>query len=388
MNISSGIVIGRIRGVAIQVHWSWVLIFALIAWSLAESLFPDVQPGLSENQLWAAGIVSSLLFFVSVLIHELSHTFVALHFRMKVPSITLFVFGGVSQMAGEMRSPRQEFLIAIVGPLSSWVLAILFALLWLVTRSEGVSVIFGYLGWINFALGAFNLLPGFPLDGGRVFRSIVWGRVHDLTRATKIAASVGQAIAWVMIVSGIVAVFWFGLFGGIWYILIGLFLKNASEQAYAQVLVERALRDVVASDIMRSPGVPVPENWSLQRLAEERVLSEAERVFLTESLGRVSGLITIADLTGVPRGRWSETTVREVMVPSVDVHTIEPATSVLEAMRLMQEHDVNQLPVLEDGRCVGMLTRGDVMKRLELKALMGDLGDDAGEPREAPARRL
>ncbi len=375
MDVSSGLVIGRIRGVAIQVHWSWVLIFALITWSLAQSLYPDFEAGWSEEQFWIAGAVSAVLFFASVLIHELSHTFVALHYRMQVPSITLFVFGGVSQIAGEMRSPRQEFLIAIAGPLSSWVLAIVFALGWVAFRSQGVAVIFGYLGWINFALGLFNLLPGFPLDGGRVFRSIVWGRVHDLTRATKIAARVGQAIAWMMIVSGIVSVFWFGLFGGLWYILIGLFLKNASEQAYAQVLVERALRDVVASDIMRPPAEPVPEAWSLQRLAEDRVLGEAERAFLTESLGRVSGLITITDLTRVPRGRWSETTVRDAMVPSADVKTIEPGTSVLEAMRLMQEHDVNQLPVLEDGRCVGLLTRADVMKRLELKALMGDVGE-------------
>ena len=380
MDIRSGLVIGRIRGVAIQVHWSWVLIFALITWSLAEGLFPDPQfgeRGWSEEQFWIAGAVSSLLFFTSVLIHELSHTFMALHYGMTVPSITLFVFGGVSQMGGEMRTPRQEFMIAIVGPLSSWVLAILFAVLWALFRSYGIAIIFGYLGLINLALGTFNLLPGFPLDGGRVFRSIVWGRVHDLTRATKIASRVGQAIAWLMIVGGIVWVFFLGI-GGLWYVLIGLFLKNASEQAYAQVLVERALRDVVAADIMRPPPVPVPEAWSLQRLADERVLGDAERVFLTESLGHVSGLITISDLTRVPRARWGETAVRDAMMPSADVYTIEPGTSVLEGMRLMQEHDVNQLPVLDDGRLVGLLTRGDVLKRLELKALVGEL--DADEP--------
>jgi len=385
MDISSGLVIGHVRGVAIRVHWSWSLIFALVTWSLAESLYPDPEfnLGWSENQYWIAGAVSALLFFASVLIHELSHTFMAQRYGMQVPSITLFVFGGVSQMAGEMRSPRQEFWIAIVGPLSSWGLAIIFGLLWFVTRSEGIAVIFGYLGWINFALGFFNLLPGFPLDGGRVFRSIVWGRVHDLTRATRIASTVGQAIAWLMIIGGIVWVFFLGI-GGLWYVLIGLFLKNASEQAYAQVLLERALGGVVAADVMRPPPAPVPENWSLSRLAEERVLSEAERAFLTESLGRVSGLITISDLTGVPRARWDETTIREAMVPASEVHTIEPNTSVLEAMRLMQEHDVNQLPVLDDGRLVGMLTRGDVLQRLELNALVGDLD----EPQPPAERRI
>ncbi len=385
MNIGSGLTIAYIRGVAIQVHWSWVLIFGLVTWSLAESVYPDPEfnLGWSETQFWIAGGVSALLFFASVLIHELSHTFMAQHYGMRVPAITLFIFGGVSQIAGEMRSPRQEFWIAIVGPLSSWLLALIFAVLWLVFRGEGVNVVFGYLGWINFLLGFFNLLPGFPLDGGRVFRSIIWGRVHDLTRATRVASTVGQAIAWVMIVGGIVWVFFVGL-TGLWYVLIGLFLKNASEQAYAQVLLERALGGVTASDIMRPPPTPVPENWSLQRLADERVLGDAERAFLTESLGRVSGLITITDLTRVPRERWGETVVREAMVPSVDVHTIEPTTSVLEAMRLMQEHDVNQLPVLDDGRLVGMLTRGDVLQRLELNTLVGDLE----EPRQPAEPRI
>jgi Zn-dependent protease len=383
MNISSGLVIARIRGVAIQVHWSWVLIFGLVTWSLAVGFYPDEQPGWSENRLWIAGAISSVLFFLSVLIHELSHTFMAQHYGMRVPSITLFVFGGVSQMAGEMRSARQEFFIAIVGPLSSWVLAAVFGVLWVVFSSEGASSIFAYLTFINFALGLFNLLPGFPLDGGRVFRSIVWGRVRDLTRATRIASRVGQAIAWVMIVGGIGWVFFFGI-TGLWYVLIGLFLKNASEQAYAQVLLERALGGVVASDVMRAPPLPVPENWSLQRLADERVLGDAERAFLTESLERVSGLITITDLTRVPRVRWDDTTIREAMVPAAEVHTIDPQTSVLEAMRLMQEHDVNQLPVLDDGRLVGMLTRGDVLKRLELNALVADLE----EPRQPAEPRI
>lgn len=381
MDITSGLVIGRVRGVEIRVHWSWALIFSLIAWSLAESVFPDYQPNLSENAAWTFGVISSVLFFASVLIHELSHTFMAQRYGMRVASIVLFVFGGVSQMAGEMRTPRQEFFIAIVGPLSSGVLAVLFGVVWALTRSQEFSVMFGYLAIVNFLLGFFNLLPGFPLDGGRVFRSIVWGRVHDLTRATRIASMVGQAIAWVMIAGGIVTVFWFGLFGGLWYILIGLFLKNASEQAYAQVLIERALGDVVASDIMRPPPAPVPETWSLQRLADERVLGDAERAFLTESLGRVSGLITISDLTRVPRARWSETAIRDAMVASEDVRTIQPDTSVLEAMRLMQEHDVNQLPVLDDGRLVGMLTRGDVLQRLELSTLVGDL-EGQGQPAE------
>ena len=309
MDISSGLVIGRIRGVEIRVHWSWLLIFWLIAWSLSEGLFPEYQPQWDERQRWIAGAVSSLLFFVSVLFHELAHTFVALHYKMRVPSITLFVFGGVSQIANEMRNPKQEFLIAVAGPLSSWVLAGAFGALWVVFRAESVSAVFGYLGLINFALGTFNLLPGFPLDGGRVFRSIVWGRVHDLTRATRIASTVGQGIAWLMIAVGI-AWMVFVNWSGLWYVLIGLFLKNSSENAYAQVLLDRALRDLRVRNLMRSVPEPVAETWSLQRMVDERVLGRAERVLFVEDLGQVSGLITVADLTKVPRAEWEMTTVR------------------------------------------------------------------------------
>ena len=383
MDISSGLVIGRIRGVEIRVHWSWILIFWLIAWSLSEGVLPEYQPEMGENARWIAGVVSSLLFFGSVLFHELSHTFVALHYGMRVPSITLFVFGGVSQIADEMRSPRQEFLIAVAGPLSSWVLAVVFGAVWVVFRAEPVSVMFGYLGAVNFLLGAFNLLPGFPLDGGRVFRSIVWGRVHDLTRATRIASTMGQGIAWLMIAVGVAWVV-FVNWSGVWYVLIGLFLKNASENAYAQVLLERALQDLWVRDVMRPAPEPVAETWSLQRVADERVLARAERALFVEDMGHVSGLITVADLSKVPRAEWETTTVRAAMVPSERVITVTSDASALEATRLMQEHDVHQLPVIDDGRLVGLLTRGDVLRRLELNALVGNLTTevDDGASRE------
>jgi CBS domain-containing protein len=301
---------------------------------------------------------------------------VALHYQMRVPSITLFVFGGVSQIADEMRSPKQEFLIAVAGPLSSWVLGVVFGVAWVMLRAEPVSVVPGYLSVVNFALGTFNLLPGFPLDGGRVFRSIVWGRVHDLTRATRIASMVGQGIAWLLIAGGITFMV-FVNWGGLWYVLIGLFLKNASENAYAQVLLERALRDLKVRELMQAAPEPVLETWSLQRVADERVLARAERALFVEDMGHVSGLITVADLSKVPRDQWDLTTVRAAMVPAEQVITVTSDASALEAMRLMQEHDVHQLPVIDDGTLVGLLTRGDVLRRLELNALVGNLGAEA-----------
>jgi Zn-dependent protease/predicted transcriptional regulator len=372
MDFSSGLSIGRIRGIEIRLHWSWLLIFGLLAWSLSEGLFRDMFEGWSDGQRWTAGLVTTVLFFLSVLLHELSHAFVAQSYGMSVPSITLFIFGGVSSIAGEMRTAREEFRVAIAGPLMSWVLAAVFAAMWFVTRDEGVSGVLGYMAWINGALGLFNLLPGFPLDGGRVLRALVWARSDSIVRATKVAANVGTAIAYVMIGLGLVSVFAFGLLGGIWYVLIGLFLKAASQGSYQAMLADRALRDVAARTVMRQPSDPVDATMTVQALVDERVLGAAERAFLVRRDGSVVGLLTTSDLSKLPRDRWDETAVAHVMVPAAQVHTITPQTGLLDAMRLMQEHDIHQLPVLDDGRLVGMVTRGDVLRQLEVRMQFQD----------------
>ena len=301
MDLTTGFTIGRIRGIAIRVHWSWLLIFGLLSWSLSQGLFGSMFEGWPDAKRWAAGVGTTLLFFFSVLLHELSHSFVAQSYGMRVPSITLFVFGGVSSLGAEMRTAGQEFRVAIAGPLMSWLLAALLGAAWYLTRHEGVGVIFGYLALVNGLLGTFNLLPGFPLDGGRVFRSIIWARTHDLMRATRIASRVGVVIAYAMIAFGLVNIFFFGLFGGLWYVLIGLFLKSASEGSYASMLVESALKDVGVATVMQSAPPPVHALVTLQRLVDERVLSTGERVFVVERDGQIVGLITTTDVTKQPR---------------------------------------------------------------------------------------
>ena len=372
MNLSSGIRIGRIRGIDICVHWSWLLIFGLLSWSLSQGLFGQMFVRWSQGQQWAAGAVTALLFFMSVLLHELSHSFVAQSYGMKVPSITLFVFGGVSNIASEMKTARQEFRVAIVGPLMSWVLALGFAGLWYVTPSGGVSAIFGYLGFINGLLGAFNLLPGFPLDGGRVLRSILWGWWKDLLRATRVASRVGIFVAYGMIVLGIVNVLAFGLFGGLWYVLIGLFLTSASQGSYDAVQVENALTSLSVADVMQLAPDPVHAELSLEHLIDQRLLESGTRAYLVEREGVLVGLITAADVTRVGRDRWPVTPVQDAMIPAERVTTVTPETRVMEALRLMQEHDVHQLPVLQAGRVVGLLSRGDVMRQIELRSTLGD----------------
>jgi Zn-dependent protease len=372
MDFSSGFQVGRIRGIAILVHWSWLLIFALLSWSLSEGLFGEMFVGWPAEQQWAAGVTTTLLFFVSVLLHELSHAVVAQRFGMAVPSITLFVFGGVSTLGGEMKTAGQEFRVAIAGPLMSWALAIVFGVIWLLTRSVEAAAIFGYLAWINAVLGAFNLLPGFPLDGGRVFRSIVWARSKDLLQATRVASRVGTIIAYGMITVGLINIFAFGLVGGLWYVLIGLFLKSASEGSYAAMRMESALSDVDASTIMREAPAPIHAALSIQRLVDEYVLGTGERCFLVEREGAVIGLIAASDVAGISRDRWRGTPIEEVMVPADRVITIAPRTGLIEALRLMQEHDVHQLPVLDGERLIGMVTRGDVLRQIELRSVFAD----------------
>jgi Zn-dependent protease len=376
MDLSSGFTIGHVRGIDVRVHWSWLLIFGLLAWTLSEGLFADIFEEWSAEQRWSAGIVSTLLFFLSVLLHELSHSFVAQAYGMKVPSITLFVFGGVSSLGSEMESPQQEFRVAIAGPLMSWVLAVAFGGLWLVTTPAGVSAIFGYLAVINAALGAFNLLPGFPLDGGRVFRSMVWARSHDLMQATRVASRTGVLIAYAMIVVGLLSVFLFGLLGGLWYVLIGLFLKSASEGSYAALILEHTLEDVDVAAVMRPATEPVPATLSVQQLIEERLMMTAERAFVAEDRGAFVGMITATDLAKVAREQRGEARVGDVMIPADRVVTVTPDTGLVEGLRLMQEHDVQQLPVLDAGTIVGMLTRGDVLRRIELRAVFGPSGHE------------
>ena len=369
MDLSGALTIGRIRGIAIQVHWSWLLILGLLTYSLAQGLFGR-ELGVSPTVRWVAGAATALAFFTSVMLHELAHSFVAQYYGMRVPSITLFIFGGVSSIAQEMRSAGQEFKVAIAGPLTSWVLAVVLGAAALLTPEGALATVLEYLAFINFVVGAFNLLPGYPLDGGRVFRAIVWARTGSLQRATGIAARVGVGIAYIMILGGMAWVFAWGL-GGLWYILIGLFLKNAAEGSYATMVVETALQDVPVSSAMQPAPAAIPASTSIQQVVDSRMLATGERAFLVEEDGAIVGLLTATDISRLPREDWPTSIARRVMVPAERVHTVEPRTRLLEALQLLQEHDIHQLPVLQQGRVVGILTRADVMRHIELRTAFG-----------------
>lgn len=380
MNLQSGLVIGRVRGITVRLHWSWVFIATLVTWSLADNLYEELFPTWTTRELWIAAAGSAVLFFVSILLHELSHAFVAQSYGMSVPSITLFIFGGVSNLGGEMETAGQEFRVAIAGPLMSWALALGFGVAALLIPGD-VATVAAYLAFVNFALGLFNLLPGFPLDGGRVFRSIVWSRTGDLTRATRAASRMGTVIAGLLIALGVFIVVATGSLTGLWYVFIALFLKTASDSAYQRVLVESAVKDVAVGDVMRAAPEAIDESWSIAEVVDRRVLGRAERAVFAANEGRITGLITTTDVTNVPRGAWSSTSVADAMVHADDVITVQRNTTMIEAMRLMQQHDVHQLPVVEEGQLLGLVTRGDVLDQIEFRLALAKRGNGSGTER-------
>jgi Zn-dependent protease/CBS domain-containing protein len=370
MNLGGSFTLGQIRGIELRVHWSWLLIGGFLAWSLATGFFRPANPSWTPAQTWAAGLAVSALFFASIVIHELAHSFVAQARGIQVSSITLFVFGGVSGMTDEMPSAGDEFRIAIVGPLSSWMIALLFGAVAYFLSDSGIAAAFSYLALTNLAVGAFNLLPGFPLDGGRVFRAMVWRRTGSLLRATQAAARAGNVIGIGLISLGAFYTLAFGIGAGLWYALIGLFLNNAASSSLSEMRLEQALRLVLVRDVMRHPPAMVAPAATLQELLVGRILANGERAFLvgTNPDSPIVGIISATDLSRVPRDRWVSTSVECTMTPAERAITVDPQAPVLEALRRLTEHDIHELPVVEDDRVVGLLTAVDVLQQVQLRA--------------------
>lgn len=373
MNPRSGFRIGRVFGIPIYVHTSWFIIFALITFSLREQ-FAYMHKNWTPAQHWALGIATSVLFFASVLFHELSHSVIALHYKVPVVSITLFVFGGVSQIEREGRTPQQEFAIAIAGPLSSFILAGIFYLVYL--KSGGVEMVHAaalWLAWINLALGLFNLAPGFPLDGGRVLRSIAWGITHNFTQATRIASRAGEVLAYFLILVGV----WQALSGnwvnGLWMAFIGWFLLEAARETFAQVAIKDSLAGVRAGDIM-TPDIPtVPRDLSLEDYVQE-VLRTGRRAHIVTGNGKPVGLITLQSVRSTPRQEWATTSIQAAMRGADQVHFASPTELVTSVLDRMQKEDINQMPVVDDGHIVGMIGRDAILRTLQTRLMMGHVG--------------
>lgn len=369
---ASGIRIMTVFGIPIYLHASWFIIFALITISLTAQ-FAQRNPHWDDPKRITLGLVTSLLFFASVVFHELSHSFVATHYKIPVQSITLFVFGGLARITREPDNPRQEFNIAIAGPLSSFFLAGCF---WLLTRmfhGDDVIVASATLLWeINLVLAIFNLVPGFPLDGGRILRGIAWGITGDFTRATLIASNAGKFFAYALIFYGIWIIFHGNLLGGIWSVFIGWFLLSAAQESFMQVAIRNTLTGVRVGDIMTKDVPTVSRDISIEEYVHEMMRTGA-RAHIVTSGDTPVGLVTVNAARGVPRDEWNSTSVQAVMLPFDRIQSAKPDEPVLAILERMQTQDISQMPVVSEGHIVGMVARDTILSVLQTRLQMRHL---------------
>ncbi len=364
--------VGQVYGIPIRVHSTWFLIFALIAWSLAGGYFPLEYPGWEPATYWVVGVITAVLFFVSVLIHELAHSVVAIREGITVRSITLFIFGGVAQIEREPPSAGAEFRIAIAGPLTSLVLAVVFILLGSgLAVNSTLAAPAMYLGRINLLLALFNLIPGFPLDGGRVLRAILWGLGDNFRQATRWASRVGGVVAFLFIAYGIALMFFGNFFNGLWTAFIGWFLNNAAQSSYQQVVLRDLLSGVKVRDVMSQQCSAIPGDLRLDRLVHDHILGSGNRCLFVADEGALQGLVTLHNVKAVPRERWSEATASQIMTPVGELLSARPDEDVFTLLQRMDEADVNQAPVMGNGRMVGMITREHLLRYIRTLSELG-----------------
>ena len=370
--MQSQIKLGRIFGIRIGIHYSWFLIAFLIVVSLTAQ-FRASHPEWGEPATLSLALVTGLLFFVSLLLHELAHSVFAKGHGVPVREITLFALGGVSQIETNPTSAQMEFWMAFVGPLTSAVIGVACLLIRHLVgiASSPVFAMFSWLGYINLGLAGFNMIPGYPLDGGRVLRSILWWFSDDLERSTRQAARAGQVIGGVFIAGGIVEVFAGAGFSGLWLVFIGWFLLQAAGESSLQAGLARILQGVTVADVMTTSSPSVDGHLTVQSFVEENLLRTGSRCFMVEDNGRTAGLITAQEVKALDRDRWPSMTLLDIMRPIDELHTVKPQTPLKAALEMMGRENVNQLPVMQDHQVEGVLTRarlvGFLHNRLELQ---------------------
>ena len=365
--------IGRLFGFEINVHWSWLFIFFLVTWTFSTGILEQFYPEWTSSRRWVVAGAISIVFFLSILLHEMSHSIVARRYGIPVASITLFVFGGVSNLTKEPENARQEFWIAIVGPLTSFILGILFAALYFLLDpiEDGAAGVAANLAVINTAIGIFNLVPGFPLDGGRVLRSIFWARKRNLLGATRTASSVGMIVAYLIMGLGIASFFFVSVVTGIWFFLIGNFLRMASSESYRQVFLDVALKGVPASAVARQDYVTVPPDMTLTELVEENVLAGHGRCFPVVVADSLLGLVTLTDLRAIPRDEWPTTSVYRIMTPFERLRVVNLKDDLPEVLNQMASGDINQVPLVEGKQILGLIHRSDVFRYIQTRQEIG-----------------
>ena len=364
--------LGKIFGIQFRLHSTWFIIFVLITVSLAWRYFPLVYPDWNGLTYWVTGIFTSLLFFSSVVAHELAHSLVGRANGIPVKSITLFLFGGVAHMTREATRHSAELKMAAAGPLSSLVIGGLFFLLHLLLQgiSEPIAAMAFWLAQINVVLAVFNLIPGFPLDGGRVFRSLLWRFSGDYKSATRIATHVGQGVGYLFILGGIVIMFLFSgqWFSGLWLAFIGWFLTYVASASYRQAQWQLALQGLTASDMMTSSCPVVSSEVTVGHLIQEYIFTGGHRCFLVTDDGELKGILTLGNIKSVAQPDWEVTQVRNAMTPVEKLSIAYPDQDILGVLEQMDEHNINQMPVVSEGRVVGLITRDNVARFLHTRS--------------------
>jgi Zn-dependent protease/predicted transcriptional regulator len=371
---SQGIRIGRILGIPIYLDLSWILVFGLITFSQS-NFFAQQHPHWTGPQHWTLGVVTSILFFSSVVFHELAHSVVAQHYKIKVLSITLFLFGGLARIARDPSQAIQEFNIAVAGPLASAFLAgVFYGVTLLFPDSEMLGAVASQLALTNGMLAVFNLLPGFPLDGGRVFRAMVWGATKDFARATRVAGASGKLIAFGLISLGVWSALRSDWQNALWMGFLGWFLLNAAQASVAQVTIQEMLAGLCASDVMNQEVPIIPANMSLEEYSGE-VLRTGRRVHLVTMDDRLVGLMNVGALSHVPREEWNMNSVQAVMVPREKILWAAPDEPLQRLLERLIAADVNQMPVVtqveEGAHIVGMVTREAILRVIQTRSELG-----------------
>lgn len=358
----------RLFGFAVRIDTSWIFIAALVIWTLAAGLFPGRYPGLGSQVYWIMGVVGGIGLFLSIIFHELCHSLVARRFGIEMRGITLFIFGGVAEMGDEPPSPRAEFLMAGAGPLSSICLGA--AAYFVGSRLGGgpeVEGIFWYLAWINFVLALFNLVPAFPLDGGRMLRAVIWGRSRNIRRATRITSNIGAGFGTLLAIIGVVTFFRGSFITGVWWVLIGLFMRGAAGQAYRQLVLRRALEGESVDRFMTPEPVSVDSDAYVRDLVESFFYRTHHKLYPVVDGDRLVGCVTLARVKEVPREKWDWVRVQEIAEPCSEGNTISSDADAMDALSRMRRYRVSRLLVVDGGRVVGILSLKDLMAFLSMK---------------------
>lgn len=361
----------KLLGFSVKVDLSWVVIAVLVTWTLASGVFPAQFPDLPPATYWMMGMAGMIGLFASIVLHELSHSLVARHFGIQMTGITLFIFGGVAEMAEEPPNPKSEFFMAIAGPLASVAIAAACFALYRAGEALGLPVaVYGVLmelAWINGILVVFNIVPAFPLDGGRVLRSALWHYQGSLRRATRITSQIGAAFGLLLIAFGIFSFIGGNFIGGMWYFLIGMFLRGAAQMSYQQLLIRRALEGEPVARFMKTDPITVSPEVSIDQLVHDYVYRHNYKMFPVIDHGRLTGCVTTRGVRGIPRDEWQQRTVGDIVEPCSEANTIRADADAIHALSQMSRQDVSRAVVVDNGRLIGVITLKDMMRFLSTK---------------------